>query len=136
MSLNGASDFSSSTKRWKTNSDFSVSTDVFNGLCFSYPHEQLKLPPSPSVVSLFKSDCIFPPLTLMVLVVDLIVSALREFSVYDTVINLTRAFCAVDNTCTSVCFRRFPLWIFLEGRASYDDHSRAVFHKFRPNAQS
>ena len=105
VSLNGASDFSSSTSRWKRNNAFSVSPDVPNGFCFYYFHVHLKLQPIPSVVFFFNGDCIFRPLTEMALVFNLFVSALRKFSGYETVINLTWAFCAADKTWIIVCFK-------------------------------
>ena len=77
LSVNGASDFSSSTKRWKRNNAFSE----------------------------------------IVLVVDLSVSALKKFPGYETVINLTGAFCAVDNTCIMYvrsASEGFQLWNILE----------------------
>ena len=73
LSLKGASDFSSSTKHWKRNNAFTVSTDVPNALCFSYSHAQVKLQASPSVVFSIMSDCIFSPMTEMLLVVDYLV---------------------------------------------------------------
>ena len=106
LSLDGASDFSSSTSRWKRNNAFSVSPDVPNGFYFSYSHVHLKLQPVPSVV-FFNRDCIFSPLTEMALVFILFVSALRRFSRYETVIILTWAFCAVDKTWITVCFKFF-----------------------------
>ena len=64
------------------NNAFSVSTDVSNRLCCSYSYAQVKMQSSSSVVFFFLSDCIFSPLPEMVMVVDLIVSALRKFSGY------------------------------------------------------
>ena len=59
VSLNGASDFSSSTSRWKRNNAFSVSPDVPNGFCFPYSHVHLKMQSIPSVVFFFSIGMAF-----------------------------------------------------------------------------